>query len=539
MAVSDANTGTTYVLNQSSYITASIVKVDILATLLRQAQDAGRGLSAEEQTTAVQMIEFSDNDAATSLWNEVGEAAGVAAFNRLIGMPNTVPGPDGFWGLTTTTSADQVQLMQAVAYPNAVLSAASRAYIESLMENVTPSQRWGVSGGVPASVTIALKDGWLPNGADWEINSIGHVVGQGHDYVIAVMTSDDPSMGYGISTVEGVSSLVWQGLPAGPVLDAQSVTSNSDGAENVFWPAADGQLVHDYFTGSGPWEGPQPLGGLPASGPAAIATRGSGLDVFYVGSSGKLFHSYFTGSAWVENRSLPGSGVAGGLTATSNSDGAENVFWRTASGQLVHDYFTGSGPWEGPQPLGGLPASGPAAIATRGSGLDVFYVGSSGGLFHSYFTGSAWVENRSLPGSGVAGGLTATSNSDGAENVFWRTASGQLVHDYFTGTGAWLSGLVVGGGDLLNDPVAMATGGAGLDVFYAGNTGGPWHSFFTSPRYSWVTLPLPGSGLTGLVVPVLTRNGGEDAFFTTTSGDLDHDYFTGSGPWIGPGALSS
>ena len=230
-------------------------------------------------------------------------------------------------------------------------------------------------------MTIALKNGWLPNGAGWEINSIGHVVGQGHDYVIAVMTSDDPSMGYGISTVEGVSSLVWPGLPSGPVLGAQSVTSSSDGAENVFWRAADGQLVHDYFTGSGPWEGPQPLGGSLASGTAAIATPGSGLDVFYVGSGGGLFHSYFTGSTWVENRSLPGSGVAGGLTATSSSDGAENVFWRAADGQLVHDYFTGSGPWEGPQPLGGSLASGTAAIATPGSGLDVFYVGSGRGSF--------------------------------------------------------------------------------------------------------------------------------------------------------------
>jgi Beta-lactamase enzyme family len=244
------------------------------------------------------MIEFSDNDAATSLWNDVGGAVGVAAFNRLIGMPNTVPGPGGFWGLTTTTSLDQVQLMQAVAYPNAVLSATSRGYIESLMENVTPSQRWGVSGGVPAGVTIALKNGWLPNGAGWEINSIGHVVGQGHDYVIAVMTSDDPSMGYGISTVEGVSSLVWPGLPSGPVLGAQSVTSSSDGAENVFWRAADGQLVHDYFTGSGPWEGPQPLGGSLASGTAAIATPGSGLDVFYVGSG--------RGSFTVTSRARPG-----------------------------------------------------------------------------------------------------------------------------------------------------------------------------------------------------------------------------------------
>ena len=139
---------------------------------------------------------------------------GVAAFNRLVGMPNTVPGPGGFWGLTTTTSADQVQLIRVVAYPNAVLTAGSRAYLESLMRNVTPSQRWGVSGGVPVGVSVALKNGWLPNGNGWEINSIGHIVGQRRDYVIAVLTSNNPFMGYGITSIEGVSSLVWRGLPA-------------------------------------------------------------------------------------------------------------------------------------------------------------------------------------------------------------------------------------------------------------------------------------------------------------------------------------
>ena len=46
VAVFDANSRAIYSLNQTPYITASIVKVDILATLLRQAQDAGRGLTA-------------------------------------------------------------------------------------------------------------------------------------------------------------------------------------------------------------------------------------------------------------------------------------------------------------------------------------------------------------------------------------------------------------------------------------------------------------------------------------------------------------
>lgn len=79
------------------------------------------------------------------------------------------------------------------------------------MESVIPSQRWGISGGVPAGVTIANKNGWSPlTGHGWIVNSIGVVEGQGRHYVIAVLTEDNPSMAYGITTIEGLAARVWQ-----------------------------------------------------------------------------------------------------------------------------------------------------------------------------------------------------------------------------------------------------------------------------------------------------------------------------------------
>jgi beta-lactamase class A len=214
VAVFDAKTGITYSYAPgSSFVTASIVKASILGTLLRQTQDAGRGLTGTEKSLATSMIEQSDNNAATSLWNEVGKGTGVGAFLRLVGMPSTTPGSDGYWGLTTTNTPDQVKLVRTVAYPNTVLSDASRGYEESLMRAVTPSQRWGVTGGVPSSATVALKNGWLPRSNGWAINSIGHVRGGDRDYAIAVLSSGSPSMNYGIATVEHLSSLVWSQLP--------------------------------------------------------------------------------------------------------------------------------------------------------------------------------------------------------------------------------------------------------------------------------------------------------------------------------------
>jgi hypothetical protein len=57
----------------------------------------------------------------------------------------------------------------------------SRAYLLDLMEHITPSQAWGITGGVPAGVTVALKNGFsIING--WQINSMGWVNGQGRNY---------------------------------------------------------------------------------------------------------------------------------------------------------------------------------------------------------------------------------------------------------------------------------------------------------------------------------------------------------------------
>lgn len=104
----DATNGATYSDNAGvRHMTASIVKVAILGTLLRQAQDAGRPLTTTERSLADVMIQHSDNAAATSLWNEVGQGPAVGAFMNRVGMPSTTPGTDGLWGLTSTTSPDR------------------------------------------------------------------------------------------------------------------------------------------------------------------------------------------------------------------------------------------------------------------------------------------------------------------------------------------------------------------------------------------------------------------------------------------------
>jgi hypothetical protein len=214
-AVFDTKTGETYLYRPGvEEQTASIVKVNILATLLWQEQQEGEGLDEEQSETATGMIEQSDNDDATDLWNEVGEAAGVAHFDAIAGLTATTP--NFHWGETTTTALDQIDLVKLVVYPNALLDAASQAYELGLMENVVGYEHWGVSSGPPANVAVALKNGWLPiTYNDWQINSIGYVNGDERQYVLAVLTTSNPSESYGIGTIEGVSSILWSELAPG------------------------------------------------------------------------------------------------------------------------------------------------------------------------------------------------------------------------------------------------------------------------------------------------------------------------------------
>jgi hypothetical protein len=220
-AVYDVSTGQSWRLGDgSAQAEASVVKLDILEALL--ARQGGTPLPPGDQSLAQAMIEDSDNDSATSLWDEAGGPAGIGGYNGKAGLTRTTPSAcvtcPGFpwpgWGLSTTVPYDQLTLLKQLITPGPrpLLTQAERSYALSLMENVAPDQRWGVSGGVPSGVTVALKNGWLPlNDAntDWQVNSVGWVSGDGRDYLAAVFTTGNPSEQYGIDTINALSSIIW------------------------------------------------------------------------------------------------------------------------------------------------------------------------------------------------------------------------------------------------------------------------------------------------------------------------------------------
>jgi len=112
VATLDLDTGVTATYGADTTIaTASIVKVDILAALLLQADGE---LTQGQEATAKRMIQNSDNGAATKLWKQIGGAKGLATANKTLGLTSTTPGTKARWGLTTTTVADQLRLLSVI-----------------------------------------------------------------------------------------------------------------------------------------------------------------------------------------------------------------------------------------------------------------------------------------------------------------------------------------------------------------------------------------------------------------------------------------
>jgi beta-lactamase class A len=215
VAVLDPDSGAGAVFGDAAFDTASIVKVDILAALLLQAQDAGRRLTEAEKAYATKMIENSDNTSASALWREIGRAAGLDAANERFGLTETSAGDGELWGLTQTTAADQLVLLRQVFGQDSVLSTASRTYVQGLMERVEADQQWGISAAA-AGGSWALKNGWLPRSTTglWDVNSIGRVTVDGAAYLVAVLSRGTVSQGQGRALVEAAARAAVSSLGA-------------------------------------------------------------------------------------------------------------------------------------------------------------------------------------------------------------------------------------------------------------------------------------------------------------------------------------
>ncbi|WP_432068087.1 serine hydrolase [Streptomyces sp. C10-9-1] len=228
------------------YDSASIVKVTIMTATLLRAQQEGRPLTPWERYNLRLMITESDNTAATNLYDSLGVPFLQYTLRRC-GMFDTVLNTTGEWGLTQVTAHDEMKQLDVYTVNDTVLSPKNQAYGLRLMNEVVPAQRWGTPFGAPPGVVVHVKNGWLQRVTEaWRVHSLGIFTGRERSapvpagqgphhhargdrapgqrlYQMAILTDQDPSMSYGIGTIQRIAWYVHRDLndyyeaPGGPV----------------------------------------------------------------------------------------------------------------------------------------------------------------------------------------------------------------------------------------------------------------------------------------------------------------------------------
>jgi hypothetical protein len=199
--------------------TASVLKIEIMAGVLRRAQSQGRGLTTAERNLIHPMITQSADPPASQLWSSLGGISGMEALDQAFSMHHTTHASP--WGLTRTSAHDQVELIRQVIFGQyGPLQASARNEARSFMLQVVPSQRWGITAGVPAGWAVPLKNGFFSSQCcRWRANTSGAVLDPaGGGYAITILSDGWPNLASGITAVEDVSRRVARRLTAPPVL---------------------------------------------------------------------------------------------------------------------------------------------------------------------------------------------------------------------------------------------------------------------------------------------------------------------------------
>jgi hypothetical protein len=184
---------------------ASVVKVMFMVALLREPGVRHDELTAGEEALLKPMIRRSDNQAATAVYNRVGQGslydlADDAGLDRFTTQPT--------WGLTTITAGSQARFMSTL---QSYIPKRHRAYAMHLLERIVPSQRWGIPPVAPHGWNLHFKGGW--SGApSWRVNQVMQLRQAPRRFAVAILAREQPSMGYGEESIEGVAKRLLRGF---------------------------------------------------------------------------------------------------------------------------------------------------------------------------------------------------------------------------------------------------------------------------------------------------------------------------------------
>jgi len=174
---------------------ASVVKAMLLVAVLRRAAD--RALSVQEAGLLNPMITASDNEAAHTVYETIGDS-GLQAVGRAARMTDL--GLVGAVFETRITAADQVRFFLRI---DRLVPLRHRAYARALLAGIIGPQRWGIARVAQARhFRIFFKGGWR-KGITHQVALLERDRGR---VALAVLTTGEPSLAYGQATLAGIAA---------------------------------------------------------------------------------------------------------------------------------------------------------------------------------------------------------------------------------------------------------------------------------------------------------------------------------------------
>jgi hypothetical protein len=200
-AVVDSEGRMSGVNEHRTFVSASVVKAMLLVAYLRRLDAMGQHyVDGYSNSFLYPMINVSDNSAATQTWSIVGDsglysvagAAGMTDFSIV-----------GIWANAQISAADQAKFFFEM---DSLIPREFVGYARYLLSTIAGYESWGIPAVArPQGYDVFFKGGWRGTGLGQLVHQVGRLEGHGRTFSIAVMTDGDPSMGYGIDTVQGVT----------------------------------------------------------------------------------------------------------------------------------------------------------------------------------------------------------------------------------------------------------------------------------------------------------------------------------------------
>ena len=190
------------------FVSASVVKAMLLAAYLRKLHHAHRGLDSYSRSLLHPMIHVSDNDAATKVWSIVGDSR-LRRFAHRAGMKDF--SIHGLWTNAMISSADQARFFYEM---KRILPHEFRRYANHLLSHIVSSQSWGIPAVArPRGWKVFFKGGWRGTSRGPLVHQVARLRRPHVRVALAILTDGNPSMGYGIQTIEGTSGRLLHGRP--------------------------------------------------------------------------------------------------------------------------------------------------------------------------------------------------------------------------------------------------------------------------------------------------------------------------------------